>query len=399
MKDIKIFYIIKSLLGVQIFMAPIITIYYLNQVGISFHEFTMFESFVFMFIALLEIPTGVISDLLGRKKTFLLAQCLLILGMVGLLFSYNIYHVYLLGFLFALSAAFSSGSINALIFDKYKKNNMTKEYSALSRKGFSLMTLSGAIAAVIGGKLGEIDLRIPILLDLLALLLVTFACIFLITEKNSDKFRIGKKRSHLVKIVRESFYEFKTNKALLYFAILSAIAMGIFRVFFVSYQPILISVNANIEQIGYLFALMGLIASFSSYLSAKYDLNHINQFFLLIFFLIGLVCSLYIYTRMDFYHVILAIILQQILRGVFLPYSSYRMNTLIKSSEVRSTILSSYSLISTIVCSFFLILIGELKAKLSWENTYFIWGGISFTLLFAFIFLFLKSYNNPLENS
>jgi len=67
------FLMINSALGIEYLFAPVMTIFYLNYVGLSFSAFSFFIASIFLLNVILEVPTGVISDTIGRKRAYVLA--------------------------------------------------------------------------------------------------------------------------------------------------------------------------------------------------------------------------------------------------------------------------------------------------------------------------------------
>jgi len=102
-------------------------------------------------ILLAEIPTGLIADLYGRKKSVLAACFSAILSFAAYYFGRDVPWFYAAEILNALAISFWSGAFNALVVD----NN-----PHLSRQGLSLdvvfsrMATFGSIATMLGGFIG-----------------------------------------------------------------------------------------------------------------------------------------------------------------------------------------------------------------------------------------------------
>jgi MFS transporter, DHA1 family, quinolone resistance protein len=98
----------------------------------------------------LELPSGILSDLLGRKTIYLISIVLSVLGYVALIFADG-FPLVALGFaLYGASRAFSSGSIEAIFINDYKKRNGGDELHKL----ISIMNIGETIGLASGALLG-----------------------------------------------------------------------------------------------------------------------------------------------------------------------------------------------------------------------------------------------------
>ena len=71
-KNINLNYIISSLMWGRFFI-PVLALFYIAS-QVPLEQFAIIMSVFSLSILLLEIPTGVLSDLIGRKKTLLLSR-------------------------------------------------------------------------------------------------------------------------------------------------------------------------------------------------------------------------------------------------------------------------------------------------------------------------------------
>ena len=65
-------YFFESLFMSIAFTIPTIVLFWLEN-GLSFMEIMILQSFFALMIVLIEVPSGYIADIIGRKKTIILA--------------------------------------------------------------------------------------------------------------------------------------------------------------------------------------------------------------------------------------------------------------------------------------------------------------------------------------
>ncbi|MBE5822227.1 MAG: MFS transporter [Clostridiales bacterium] len=116
--------------------------------GMSAFSITMIAS------ALFELPTGVISDKVGRKKTVILGTIASLT--YSIIFALSKNYVWLvLGAIFeGVEIAFFSGNNNALLYDTLKEESREEEYSKYLGKTNSMYQ----VASILGGLAGGIIL-------------------------------------------------------------------------------------------------------------------------------------------------------------------------------------------------------------------------------------------------
>jgi len=126
---------------------------YLRSVNLSFAEIGLLYAFREISTVFLEIPTGVIADIAGRKKS-------LLLGFTGYIISFLIFYYYsffmpliFAMFFFALGDAFRTGTHKAMILDYLKQNNISHLKTDYYGRTRSWSQRGSAVSALLGGGL------------------------------------------------------------------------------------------------------------------------------------------------------------------------------------------------------------------------------------------------------
>ena len=108
-------------------------------------------SVVFVSIALLEIPTGIFSDKIGRKNTVMLGSLSNIVAVVFYAIGMS-YWILVVGAIFeGLGRSLYSGNNNALLHDTLHEKNRVDDYPAVLGKTSSMFQVASALSAVLGG--------------------------------------------------------------------------------------------------------------------------------------------------------------------------------------------------------------------------------------------------------
>ncbi|MDA3823203.1 MAG: MFS transporter [Bacteroidales bacterium] len=152
-------YVIKIAKWFMLYM-PIVVLFYESN-GLKMKDIMILQAVYSIVIVILEIPSGYLADVWGRKRAILLG---VIMGVVG----FSIYGLSygFIGFLIAeivlgIGQSCVSGADSAMLYDSLLENKKEKEYSRFEGKISSLGNLAEAAAALISILLVTHSLRTP----------------------------------------------------------------------------------------------------------------------------------------------------------------------------------------------------------------------------------------------
>lgn len=128
---------------------------YLAHKGMSLFEIGLLEGFFHVVSLLMEVPTGAVADLVGRKASRIAGRICGLLSLLILMVS-NTFWMFALSFFFsALSYNLESGSGEALIFDSMKILNTENRYTKIAGNVEAIFQTASILSLVIGGILGQ----------------------------------------------------------------------------------------------------------------------------------------------------------------------------------------------------------------------------------------------------
>ncbi|MBP9716768.1 MAG: MFS transporter [Candidatus Levybacteria bacterium] len=203
------------------FYAPIAILYF-AQISGSFALGMSVFSIVTISSALLEIPTGIFSDRIGRHRTLILGS---IAGLVSMIFyaAADSFTVLVIGSMFqGLATAFYSGNNDALIHDSLSENNEEGRFGEFYGKIGKMSQIALGISAAVGVVLlliGSFSLLVwlSIVPQVICVLIS-----FFVKEPRVHSNRSGNIYNHL----KEAFLGFKHNPKLRLISLSSIIGYG-----------------------------------------------------------------------------------------------------------------------------------------------------------------------------
>ncbi len=139
--------------------APVASLYY-AQISGSYTAGMSVISAVMLSSVILELPTGVLSDLIGRKKTLVMGAALSLLSVCVYAMAPG-FGVLLIGAgLEGASMAFFSGNNNALLFDSLKGEGKEDRFHAFLGTVSSFGQFALAVSAALGGIISASSFRL-----------------------------------------------------------------------------------------------------------------------------------------------------------------------------------------------------------------------------------------------
>lgn len=219
----------------------------LGMIGLAFGAFAVT-------VIAAEIPSGVFADLYGRKVSFIISCVLSALSCVVLLVSRSFLAAMAGLMLFGLAAAFSSGSMEALIVDEMLAER-GKEALEKTVSGIAVYQCAGiAVGALLGGYLPNDGGYTAHLITRLSLALTSgaMALAFLREGAREHKERKGLLRLHLKQMGR-LLAEKRSLTAILFALFVIAATQGMVEIY---WQPRLVAVSGGMAQtyLGYICA-------------------------------------------------------------------------------------------------------------------------------------------------
>ncbi len=151
--------------------------------GLTLVQISLIESIMIFTIFLMEVPTGVLADRVGRKWSIFASTLLLMSGEVIFIFARSFEWYIFIALLTGTGFAFASGAVEALVYDSLPEEGREEAMKrAMGRLGFYAQ-IAFVIAPIIGGLIigdAGVDKFIPaIALTAAALLIGAVVCLTL----------------------------------------------------------------------------------------------------------------------------------------------------------------------------------------------------------------------------
>jgi hypothetical protein len=127
----------------------------------SFKDLGIFDAVSFAFGLLMEVPTGALADMLGKKYTMVAASLCLGIGFIVMGFATAVWMLVVGFWLAQIGWAFYSGAAQALAFDTLKERGQEALFERVESGATAISNISFVSCVLIGGVLYHIDAGAP----------------------------------------------------------------------------------------------------------------------------------------------------------------------------------------------------------------------------------------------
>ena len=341
------------------FYHQIVTLYLIER-GLNFFEINSLFGIILIVQLLSEVPTGIIADKIGRKKSIIIALVFQLLGEIVFIFAHNYLLIVFSCILAGIGYAFYSGCYEAMMYDSLKSDNRENEMQKVSGLNSGLKLVATVIGALVGGFVAaDLSMGKFIIVIIMTAISVSVALIvsFFLIEPKLD-YETGSKSS--IQILREGISLIKINSSLKRIILLSILATPFINYLLNFYQPFLLNVNVQGVWLGISLSIASLLGFFASKYAYKLEDIFGVQYGLLISIILPGIFYVLMSMILNKWGAVLIFILafgsMNLQSPIFMDYKNRHIK-----SEMRATTLSLIAMLS----GFYVALMGLIFGKLA----------------------------------
>lgn len=335
--NIRQLYVIKLSKWFMLTM-PIVFLFY-QENGLGAQELFILKAAYSLVIVALEIPSGYIADIWGRKNAIIIGSLLGTAGFGIYCFSSGFYGFLIAELILGIGQSFISGSDSALLYDSLQISKQDNNYLRIEGRLISLGNYAEAIAAPVGVALAAASLRTPwIFQTLIAFIAVPAA--FMLNEPSVKKITSRKFSENTGAILE---YIVIKNRVLKWNIIISSIIGVATLIMAWLVQPLFVQFELPLSFYGIILPALNLTAGTVSVYAHDVE-NKFGFDGILAIIVIGIP---FMYLAIGAFNNLWAIVflfLLYIARGIAAPVLTNHLNR-VTPSEIRATVLSVRNLV------------------------------------------------------
>jgi MFS family permease len=368
-----------------LFIMPILVLFFYDN-GLNQAQVMILQSIFSVGIFLFEIPSGYFSDVFGRRTTILLGSVISTSGFIIYSFSYGFWGFLAAELTLGLGASFISGTDSAMLYDTLIDLGLENEYSKIEGRRTSVCNFSETVAAILGGLLATVSLRLPFYVETIFVSLTIFVALTLVEPPRRFLDNSQGNMKAVLSIVRFALKEHLEIKWLIiYSSIVGSSTLTM--VWFI--QPYLKESGLPLAAFGIVWAVLNFSVGIFSLVAYRIERTLGKKKTLLM--LLPLSLMGYVITGLfQKLWAIPALLLFYFVRGIHGPVLKDYVNRLI-TSDKRATVLSVKNMLGRSVFTVFGPFVGWVNDVYSLKSALLLSGGL-FMVIGGTALIFLRRH-------
>jgi predicted MFS family arabinose efflux permease len=376
-------YLIKTAKWFMLFMPYVVPFYEWNGFGMK--EVLLLQAIYSVTIVVMEIPSGYLADVFGRKKTLVLGSVLGFGGFLCYAVGSGFWGFLLAEVILGIGQSFISGADSALMYDSLKEMKKEKEYIRYEGRLTSAGNISEAVAAFLAFIPAAISLRAPYVAQTFVAFLAVPAAMMLV-EPGHFRRQTGLRMKNILMVVKYAVSDHREMRRNIFFSSVIGAATLTMAWFAQRFFGV---IRLDLEYYSPAWAILNLTTGLFSYMAYRIERRlGMKRSLLLITLLIPTG-----YIFLGFNHSYLGLIilwLFYIVRGFATPVLKDYINR-ITESKIRATVLSVRNFIIRLLFASTAPFFGWIADAWSFQSALLVSGGMFMLLGGVTLVLFLRS--------
>ncbi len=363
---------------------PIVIPFYESN-GLSMKDIMVLQAVYSVAIVVLEIPSGYLADVIGRRKTLIIGAMFGTIGFTTYSFSYGFMGFLVAELILGMGQSCISGADSAMLYDSLLERGEERKYTRFEGRVTSIGNIAEAAAGILGGLLAAITLRTPYFAQAFVAFIALPSAITLVEPARQIPL-IKASFMEIVQIARFALFQDRPLRRNIFFSAITGCATLTMAWFA---QPFFKYTLIEITWFGILWTTLNLTVAITSYTAHRIE-SRLGQTrsILLIAILIPMG-----YLAISRFHTPMGLIilyLFYLVRGYATPVLKDYINR-ITASNIRATVLSVRNFIIRLLFALTGPLLGWVKDIYTLPQALTLAGIIFLTLSIFTAILFLSS--------
>jgi MFS family permease len=312
---------------------PIVVPFYESN-GLSMKDIMILQAAYSIAIVILEVPSGYLADVIGRKKTLIIGAVFGILGFTTYSFSFGFMGFLVAEIILGIGQSCISGADSAMLYDSLLDRGEEKKYTRFEGRSTALGNVAEALAGIVGGLLVGITIRTPYLAQIFVAFIALPAAITLVEPTR----RIPLIKASLMEIVQIARFALITDRPLRRNILFSAITGCATLTMAWFAQPFFEYTRIDIAWFGILWTTLNLTVAITSYTAHRLE-KRLGQRWSILLIALLIPLGYLALSRFNLPIGLFVLYLFYLVRGYATPVLKDYINR-ITASHIRATVLS-----------------------------------------------------------
>ena len=266
-------YSVFQALWITAFFVPIVVLFW-EENGLDAFDIYLLQGLYAVAVVILEVPTGMVADQIGKRTSLILGTAILVVGFVIYAIGASFLLFLVAEIVTALGMSLISGADSALLYDTLATLDRKSEFRELEGRARAIQMVAFAAACVVGGFVGEYSFRATLWLTVagsLAGLVVAFTLVEAIPVARRNGTAGGEPPRTYGHLLRDSLLFLRKHRLVRWYVLFLAVLSGSSTWLLWLYQPYMQWTGLPIYAFGIAFAIFNLFAAFASRVAHRFD--------------------------------------------------------------------------------------------------------------------------------
>ena len=312
---------------------PIVVPFYESN-GLSMKDIMILQAVYSIAIVILEVPSGYLADVIGRKKTLIIGAVFGILGFTTYNFSFGFMGFLVAEIILGIGQSCISGADSAMLYDSLLDRGEEKKYTRFEGRITALGNVAEALAGIVGGLLVGITIRTPYLAQIFVAFIALPAAITLVEPSR----KIPLIKASMMEIVHIARFALITDRPLRRNILFSAITGCATLTMAWFAQPFFEYTRIDIAWFGILWTTLNLTVAITSYTAHRLE-KRLGQRWSILLIALLVPLGYLALSRFNLPIGLVVLYMFYLVRGYATPVLKDYINR-ITASHIRATVLS-----------------------------------------------------------
>jgi len=331
-----VLYYFFQLLREPLFWGPILISYIRHVSQMSLSEIYIMEATCLIGIMLLEIPSGALADLLGRRRTIFIGSALIIAEHLVFALADSRLMIWSANLIWVVGMSLVSGADSSLLFDSLRVLNREDDFRRIEGQSVSFRLLLVAACSPLVGYMASWNWRLPVGLGV-----VFIAINCLVTYFFAEPPFAGRQKYTAAghwRLMKLSVLFVSNHRPVKWVIAFSVLVGVISKVWFFTYNPYFELVNLPLSWYGWIFFGLNLVAAIFSHQGHRLW-SKIGDFGSVLMILAVVSLPIIAMGLLVAWPLAFLVILQNVARGYSNPFLGHFLHRYLDSSN-RATVVS-----------------------------------------------------------
>lgn len=276
----KLYPIYKMFSWDLLFFYSIEFLFYTITKGITASQILIINGFYLAFKVLCQLPSVMIADFIGKRKTIILGNIFLIFYMLILIFLPGVFSIVLAFLFYAFGYSLKLNSESNLLYDSVSTRGGDGIYTKLDGRGASLHNILEGVASFVAGFLFVMNNYIPLIICLIFLIISTVLSFFF-----KDIYEVKERETKSVKDtikqyggeLKQAFSFVLKSERMKAFILFQVVFYGFIRIMLTYQSDLLVSIGIPEEEFSMVYAMLTVIGGLSMNLTRPLEKRYKNK--------------------------------------------------------------------------------------------------------------------------